>query len=99
MAVLVHTNSFRLNQFYTQSLSQKNLLDLLSDLESELKIGHVAEHMLALAVARNVLLRDLFELADRGKNVHTRPAPKAGSEWRSQALNRWRRGREIRIDI
>ena len=75
MAVLVHTNSFRLNQFYTQSLSQKNLLDLLSDLESELKIGHVAEHMLALAVARNVLLRDLFELADREVDEASSCAP------------------------
>ena len=40
-------------------------MDLLSDLESEFKIGHVAEHILAVSVARNVLLRDLFELADR----------------------------------
>lgn len=41
------------------------MLDLLNDLEQELKLDHIAEHILAIAVARNVLMRDLFELAER----------------------------------
>ncbi|EJD03956.1 GTPase activating protein [Fomitiporia mediterranea MF3/22] len=46
-------------------MSQRNLLDLLHDLEQELKLDHIAEHVLAIAVVRNVLMRDLFELSER----------------------------------
>lgn len=42
-----------------------NLLDLLNDLEQELKLQRLAEHILALAVVRNVLMDNLFELAKR----------------------------------
>ena len=46
-------------------MSSRNILDLLNDLEQELKMDHVAEHILAIALARNTLMRDLFELAER----------------------------------
>ena len=46
-------------------MSKSNILDLLNSLESELKVDAIAEHILAIAVARNVLLKDLHELADR----------------------------------
>lgn len=44
-------------------MSKGNILDLLNDMEQELKLEHIAEHVLAIAVVRNVLMRDLFELA------------------------------------
>lgn len=46
-------------------MSRGNILDLLEELEQQLKLKRVAEHVLAVAVARNVLMRDLFELAER----------------------------------
>ena len=46
-------------------MSNGNILDLLNDLEQELKLEHVAEHILAIAVVEDVLMRDLFELAER----------------------------------
>ena len=48
-----------------QCMSRGNILDLLNALEQELKVDGIAEHILAIAVARNVLTKDLFELADR----------------------------------
>lgn len=50
-----------------QCLAKGNLLDLLNDMEQDLKIGpgFVAEHIMAVAVARNVLMHDLFQLAER----------------------------------
>lgn len=46
-------------------MARGNLLDLLTELEQDLKIGYVAEHIIAIAVARNSLLHDLFALAER----------------------------------
>lgn len=46
-------------------MSRRNYLDLLDDLEQELKLGHVAEHVMAIAVSQNVLKDNLFELAER----------------------------------
>ncbi|KAL5534237.1 hypothetical protein ACEPAG_699 [Sanghuangporus baumii] len=57
-----------------QCMSDRNILDLLHDLEQDLKVEHVAEHILAIAVARNVLMPDLFDLAERevgGSNQNT----------------------------
>lgn len=51
--------------FYSQCIANVNLLDLLNDLEQELKLQRLAEHMLAIAVMRNVLMDNLFELAKR----------------------------------
>ena len=34
-------------------------------MEQDLKIGFAAEHIMAIAVSRNVLMKDLFELAER----------------------------------
>ncbi|KAH8120325.1 GTPase activating protein [Phellopilus nigrolimitatus] len=48
-----------------QCMAKGNLLDLLFHMEQELKLGHTAEHVMAIAVGRNVLMRDLFELAER----------------------------------
>jgi hypothetical protein len=46
-------------------MSKGNFLDLLNSLEQELKLEAVAEHILAVAVARNILMKDLCALADR----------------------------------
>lgn len=34
-------------------------------MEQDLKIGFAAEHIMAIAVSRDVLKRDLFQLAER----------------------------------
>ncbi len=41
------------------------MLDHLTGLEQELKLEHAAEHIIAVAVVNNVLMRDLFVLAER----------------------------------
>lgn len=41
------------------------MLDHLTDLEQELKLEHAAEHIIAVAVINDVLMRDLFVLAER----------------------------------
>ena len=46
-------------------MADVNLLDLLNGLEQELKLQRLAEHILALAVMKNVLISNLFELAKR----------------------------------
>ena len=46
-------------------LSRGNSLDLLNELEQELKLENVAEHVMAIAVVNDVLMRDLFALAER----------------------------------
>lgn len=46
-------------------MAKGNLLDLLNDMEQELRIGFVAEHIMAIAVARNVLMHDIFQQAER----------------------------------
>ena len=45
-------------------MSKGNLLDLLHSLEQDLQLDHIAENVLAIAVVRDVLMRDLFELAE-----------------------------------
>lgn len=46
-------------------MSKSNTLDLLNSLEQELKVDAIAEHILAIAVARGVLLDDIHQLAER----------------------------------
>ena len=46
-------------------MSRGNLLDLLLDLEQDLKLTYIAEHFMAIAVDKGVLMRDLFALAER----------------------------------
>lgn len=41
------------------------MLDHLTELEQELKLEHAAEHIMAVAVVKDVLMRDLFVLSDR----------------------------------
>ncbi|EJD47784.1 Rho GTPase activation protein [Auricularia subglabra TFB-10046 SS5] len=55
------------------SLSQRNYLDVLYDLEKKLKVEQVSNQIIPLAVASNVLLTDIFALADRevdGSSAH-----------------------------
>ncbi|KAG8822095.1 hypothetical protein FRC17_009654 [Serendipita sp. 399] len=49
------------------ALEQRNYLDVLSDLETKLRIDHslLSNHIVSLAVARNRLLRDIVQLAER----------------------------------
>ncbi|KAG9041850.1 hypothetical protein FS842_002413, partial [Serendipita sp. 407] len=49
------------------ALEKRNYLDVLSDLESKLKIDHslLSNHIVSLAVARNRLLKDIVQLAER----------------------------------
>ncbi|TDL28435.1 Rho GTPase activation protein [Rickenella mellea] len=48
-----------------QSILQRNMLDLLSDLEQEMKLEHISSHVIAIAIAKNVLTSHITELADR----------------------------------
>lgn len=49
------------------ALEQRNYLDVLSDLEQKLRIENsmIAPHIVSLAVARNRLLKDIIQLAER----------------------------------
>jgi hypothetical protein len=49
------------------ALEQRNYLDVLSDLEQKLRIDHamISNHIVSLAVARNRLLKDIVQLAER----------------------------------
>ncbi|KLO14454.1 Rho GTPase activation protein [Schizopora paradoxa] len=48
-----------------ECLSQGNMLDHLTELEQELKLENAAEHIIAVSIVNDVLMRDLFVLADR----------------------------------
>lgn len=52
------------------ALEQRNYLDVLSDLEQKLRIDHamISNHIVSLAVARNRLLKDIVQLAEREVN-------------------------------
>ena len=41
------------------------MLDHLTELEQELKLENAAEHIMAVSIVNNVLMQDLFVLADR----------------------------------
>ncbi|KIM25130.1 hypothetical protein M408DRAFT_17412 [Serendipita vermifera MAFF 305830] len=49
------------------ALEQRNYLDVLTDLEQKLRIENsmIAPHIISLAVARNRLLKDIIQLAER----------------------------------
>ena len=49
------------------ALEQRNYLDVLSELEHKLRIDNsmIAPHIVSLAVARNRLLKDIIQLAER----------------------------------
>lgn len=46
-------------------MSQRNTLDLLNELEQEMKLSNVSDHVIAIAVAKHVLGRDILQLANR----------------------------------
>ena len=48
-----------------ESIEEQNYLDFLADLEQKLRIEHVSQHVISLAMARRRLLPDLSQLADR----------------------------------
>ncbi|KZW02215.1 hypothetical protein EXIGLDRAFT_760059 [Exidia glandulosa HHB12029] len=48
-----------------KSLSERNFLDALYDLEKKLKVEQVPTQIIPLAVASNVLISDIFTLAER----------------------------------
>ena len=48
-----------------ESIEEQNYLDLLADLEQKLRLEHVSQHVISLAMARRRLLPDLSQLADR----------------------------------
>lgn len=49
------------------ALEQRNYLDVLSELEQKLRIDNsmIAPHIVSLAIARNRLLKDIIQLAER----------------------------------
>ena len=49
----------------SQVLQSKNLLDWISDLDTKLEVKNVSEHVIAVAKAKNCLVKNIMELADR----------------------------------
>ena len=41
------------------------MLDWVSDLDSKLEIKNISDHVISIAKARNILMKDILELADR----------------------------------
>ncbi|KZT02708.1 Rho GTPase activation protein [Laetiporus sulphureus 93-53] len=48
-----------------QTFSSRNSLDWMSDLESKLKLKHISKNIISIAIAKNVLVNDIMEIADR----------------------------------
>ena len=48
-----------------ESIEEQNYLDVLADLEQKLRLEHVSQHVISLAMARRRLVPDLSRLADR----------------------------------
>ncbi|THH02843.1 hypothetical protein EW026_g1 [Hermanssonia centrifuga] len=48
-----------------QTLQAKNLLDWIYEIECKLQIKNVLEHIVPIARAKNILIKNLIELADR----------------------------------
>lgn len=48
-----------------ESIEEQNYFDVLADLEQKLRLEHVSQHVISLAMARRRLVPDLSGLADR----------------------------------
>ena len=48
-----------------QTLHSRNHLDWMRDLETRLKMKNVNQNIMSIAIAKNVLLENIMELADR----------------------------------
>lgn len=64
----VRLDTIAANHIQHKCMVSTNMLDLLHDLEQELKLVHIAEHIMAIAVMKKTLVRDLTELAEREVN-------------------------------
>ncbi|KAI0961569.1 hypothetical protein AcV7_000640 [Taiwanofungus camphoratus] len=47
------------------TFNSRNCLDWMTDLESKLKLRNVSNHIISIAIAKNVLVDNIMELADR----------------------------------
>jgi len=57
-----------------ETLDSRNYLELLSELETKMRLEHISHHIMSLAVSRNMLMHDVCELAE--KEVETSPSSK-----------------------
>ncbi|KAH9950344.1 Rho GTPase activation protein [Amylocystis lapponica] len=48
-----------------KTFSSRNSLDWMSDLESKLKLKTTSSHIISIAIAKNMLMENIMELADR----------------------------------
>ncbi|KAJ3535468.1 hypothetical protein NM688_g6971 [Phlebia brevispora] len=46
-------------------LLSKNMLDWVSELDAKLEIKNISDHLIAIAKAKNILMKDIMALADR----------------------------------
>ncbi|PCH33643.1 Rho GTPase activation protein [Wolfiporia cocos MD-104 SS10] len=53
-----------------ETFSSRNSLDLMLDLESKLKLKSISNHIISIAIAENVLVDHIMELADREVDAH-----------------------------
>lgn len=51
--------------FIAQTLHSRNHLDWMRELETRLKMKNVNNNIMSIAIAKNVLLENIMELADR----------------------------------
>jgi hypothetical protein len=56
---------FRSSSARRQTFNSRNFLDWMTDFESKLRLKTISTQLLSLAVAKNVLIQQVFELADR----------------------------------
>ncbi|THH16896.1 hypothetical protein EW146_g3826 [Bondarzewia mesenterica] len=62
--VLPHSAYARMVNVVIPTLDERNYLDWMRDFELELKMKHVSSELVSVAIAKNILIQNVFELAD-----------------------------------